>query len=248
MRRIDLNCDLGEGAGHDTELMPLVTSANIACGGHAGDAETMRATVELALRHGVAIGAHPGLEDRRHFGRRELPLTPADVRTLVRRQIRLLDQVARSCGGRIAHVKPHGALYNMAARDAALARAVVAEVFELDPRLILIAMAGSELVAAARAHALRVASEAFADRTYQPDGSLTPRSRPDALITDEALAVTQALRLIREGCVRAADGRQVAIAADTICVHGDGPHAVQFARRLRTEFAAADVAIRPFGD
>ena len=136
----------------------------------------------------------------------------------------------------------------MAARDAALARAVVAEVFELDPRLILIAMAGSELVAAARAHALRVASEAFADRTYQPDGSLTPRSRPDALITDEALAVTQALRLIREGCVRAADGRQVAIAADTICVHGDGPHAVQFARRLRTEFAAADIAIRPLGD
>ena len=248
MRRIDLNCDLGEGAGHDAELMPLVTSANIACGGHAGDAETMRATVELALRHGVAIGAHPGLEDRRNFGRRELPLAPAGVTALMRRQIRLLEQIVRSCGGRIAHVKPHGALYNMAARDAALARAVVAAVLELDPRLTLIALAGSELTAAARAHGLRVASEAFADRTYQPDGSLTPRSRPGALISDETLAVAQALRLIREGCVCVADGRRVAIAADTICVHGDGPNAVRFLRRLRTEFAAADVAIRPFGD
>ena len=235
MRRIDLNCDMGEGAGHDTELMPLVTSANIACGGHAGDAETMRATVELALRHGVAIGAHPGLEDRRHFGRRELPLAPADVTALMWRQIRLLEQIVRSCGGRIAHVKPHGVLYNMAARDAALARAVVAAVLELDPRLTLIALAGSELTAAARAHGLRVASEAFADRTYQPDGSLTPRSRPNALITDEALAVAQVLSLIREGCVRVADGRRLAIA-------------VRFLRRLRTEFAAADVAIRPFGD
>ena len=248
MSRIDLNCDLGEGAAHDAELMPLVTSANIACGGHAGDTETMRATVELALRHGVAIGAHPGLEDREHFGRRELPLTPADAKALVRRQIRLLDQVARSCGGRVAHVKPHGALYNQAARDAALAQAVAAAVAESDPRLFLVGLAGSELVAAARALGLRMAAEAFADRTYRPDGSLTPRSQPQAMIPDEAGAVTQVLRLIREGWVRAVDGGRVAISADTICMHGDGPHAVEFARRLRAELAAAGIAVRALGE
>jgi 5-oxoprolinase (ATP-hydrolysing) subunit A len=247
MRGIDLNCDLGEGAGHDADLMPLITSANIACGGHTGDSESMRAAVALALRHGVAIGAHPGLEDRQFFGRRELPVTPAEVRELVRRQIRLLDEILRTCGGRIAHVKPHGALYNMAARDAALAQAVVAAVLESDPEMILVGLAGGELVAAGREKGLRVASEAFADRTYQPDGSLTPRSRTDALIADATVAEAQVLSLVREGCVRATDGTEVTIAADTICVHGDGPHAVEFVRGLRTRLAAADIAIRPLG-
>jgi UPF0271 protein len=247
MRRIDLNCDLGEGAGHDAELMPLITSANIACGGHAGDAETMRTTVELALRHGVAIGAHPGLDDRENFGRRELPLTPSEAGALVWRQVRALEGIVRACGGRIAHVKPHGALYNMAARDGTLAQAVAAAVLEADSALILIGLAGGELVKAARACGLRAASEAFADRTYQPDGSLTPRCRPEALIVDEASAVAQVLRLVREGCVRAVDGRLAAVAADTICVHGDGPHAVAFARRMRTEIAAAGFAVRALG-
>ena len=235
MHRIDLNCDLGEGAGHDTELMSLITSANIACGGHAGDGPTMRATVELALQHGVAIGAHPGFVDREQFGRREIPIAPGEARALVLAQIRALELIVRSCDGQLMHVKPHGALYNMAARDAALAQAVAEAVREDAPRLILFGLAGSQLLAAGRACGLHVASEVFADRTYQPDGSLTPRSRPEALIQDEDDAVAQVLRMVRDGRVRAVDGADVAIQADTVCVHGDGPHAVAFVRRLARE-------------
>jgi UPF0271 protein len=244
MQRVDLNSDLGEGAGQDAELMPLITSANIACGGHAGDANTMRAAVELARRHSVAIGAHPGLEDRENFGRRELPVTPALVEASVLAQIRSLEQIVNSCGARLTHVKPHGALYNLAGRDAALARAVAAAVGRADPGLILVGLAGSQLLAAASAAGLRVASEVFADRTYQADGSLTSRSRPDALIADEAVAVAQVLRMVCEGVVRATDGRDVPITADTVCVHGDGPHAVGIARRLRAELGAAGIAVR----
>lgn len=244
--RIDLNCDLGEGAGHDAELMQQVTSANIACGAHAGDEATMRATVELALRHGVAIGAHPGFADREHFGRRELPLTPVEVRRLVEEQTRALQETASRCGGRVVHVKPHGALYNLAARDAAVARAVAEGVRACDATLILFGLAGSVSLAVARECGLRVASEVFADRTYQADGSLTPRSRADALIADEALAVTQVQRMIREGKVRATNGAEVEITADTVCLHGDGVHAVAFARRLRAELAAAGVEVKAF--
>lgn len=246
MHRIDLNCDLGEGAGHDAELMPLITSANIACGGHAGDAQTMRTAVELARKHGVAIGAHPGLNDREHFGRRETPILPAEARALVCTQIRILQSIVQSCGGRLAHVKPHGALYNLAARDAALARAVAEAVGEVDPRLVLFGQAGSELLAAGRACNLRVASEVFADRTYQPDGSLTPRTRAGALVRDESVAVEQVLCLVREGRVRAVDGSDVTVKADTVCVHGDGPHAVAFARRLRAELHSAAVVVAAF--
>jgi UPF0271 protein len=246
MHRIDLNCDLGEGAGHDAELMPLITSVNIACGGHAGDERTMRATVELALKQGVGIGAHPGLNDREHFGRREAPMAPAEAHALVLAQIRALQLIMQPCGGRLVHVKPHGALYNMAARDAGLARAVAEAVHEADPRLVLFGLAGSQLLPAGYACDLRVASEVFADRTYQPDGSLTPRSRPGALIQDEDAAVAQVLRMVREGRVRAMDGTDVPIRADTVCVHGDGPHAVVFARRLQMELATAGVAVKAF--
>ena len=244
MHRIDLNCDLGEGAGHDTELMSLITSANIACGGHAGDGPTMRATVELALQHGVAIGAHPGFVDREQFGRREIPIAPGEARALVLAQIRALELIVRSCDGQLMHVKPHGALYNMAARDAALAQAVAEAVREVDSRLILFGLAGSQLLAAGRACGLHVASEVFADRTYQPDGSLTPRSRPEALIQDEDDAVAQVLRMVRDRRVRAVDGADVAIQADTVCVHGDGPHAVAFVRRLARELRQPGVEIR----
>jgi UPF0271 protein len=244
MRRVDLNCDLGEAAGQDASLMALITSANIACGGHAGDASTMRAAVELARKHGVAIGAHPGFADRENFGRRELPATPAMVEDLVLAQIRSLELIARSCDASLTHVKPHGALYNLAARDAALARGVAMAVRRADPRLILVGLAGSQLPAAGRAAGLRVASEVFADRTYQSDGSLTVRSRPDALIPDEAVAVAQVLRMVRESLVRATDGREVPVVADTVCVHGDGPHAVEFVRRLRAELAAAGIAVQ----
>lgn len=238
---IDLNCDLGEGAGHEAELMPLITSANIACGAHAGDAETMRATVALANQHGVAIGAHPGFEDRENFGRRELPVTPAEVRRLVATQIDALRAL-----GKVRHVKAHGALYNLAARDAALAAAVAEAVWEADRELVLFALAGSELVRAGRARGLRVANEVFADRTYQRDGSLTPRARADALIAEEDAAVAQVLRLAREGVVRATDGTEVQLAADTVCLHGDGAHAVAFARRLNRELRAVGIALKAF--
>lgn len=241
-RRLDLNCDLGEGAGHDAELMPLVTSANIACGAHAGDPATMRATVALAQKHGVAIGAHPGFADRENFGRRELALSPAEVRALVTTQIEALRAL-----GPVRHVKAHGALYNLAARDAVVAGAIADAVRAVDPALVLFALAGSELVRAGEARGLRVASEVFADRTYQRDGSLTPRSRPDALIHDEDEAVAQGLRMVREGVVRATDGTDVPLAADTVCLHGDGPHAVAFARRLNEELRRAGIELKAAG-
>ena len=241
MPHIDLNCDLGEGAGHDAELMPLITSANIACGAHAGDETTMQATMALAQRHGVGVGAHPGFADRANFGRRELPAGPDEVHELVLLQVRKLQRL-----GPVRHVKPHGALYNMAARDTLLAQAVVTAVHEADPRLVLFGLAGSQLIAAAEAYGLPVASEVFADRTYQPDGSLTPRTRPEALVTDENVAVAQVLRMVREGRVRATDGTDVAIRADTICVHGDGAHPVEFVRRLRRELAGAGIEIKAF--
>jgi UPF0271 protein len=244
MHSVDLNCDLGEGAGGDAELMPLISSVNVACGGHAGDDETMRATVDLALRHGVAIGAHPGYVDRQNFGRVELALSPDEVRGLVLSQTQRLLAVAGSRGARLRHVKPHGALYNLAARDAGVARAVAEAVYEADPRLVLVGLAGSCLIAAGSICGLSTLQEAFVDRTYQPDGSLTPRTQPAALILDPAMAASQALRLAREGRVTAVDGSEVAIRADTLCLHGDGPHAIEFARAIRSALEAAQVAIR----
>ncbi len=241
MPRIDLNCDLGEGAGHEAELMPLLTSANIACGAHAGDEATMRVTVALAEKHRVAIGAHPGFADRENFGRKEMLLAPAALHALVVTQIAALARF-----GPLRHVKPHGALYNLAARDAAVAQVIAEAVRGVDASLVLFGLAGSELVRAGRAAGLQVAEEAFADRTYQRDGSLTPRSHPDALITDEAVAVAQVLQMVREGVVRATDGTEVAIKADTVCLHGDGPHAVAFARRLKAELTRAGVELQPF--
>jgi UPF0271 protein len=243
MRRVDLNCDLGEGAGHDAELMPLITSANIACGGHAGDEATMRAAVALAQRHGVAIGAHPGFEDREHFGRREMKVSAEELAELVARQIAALRAIAP-----VRHVKPHGALYNLAARDGAVAESVVEAVRAVDAGLVLFALAGSALARVGREKGLRVAEEVFADRTYRRDGSLTPRSEAGALIEEEAAAVAQVRRMVNEGVVRATDGADVPIRADTVCVHGDGAHAVAFAQRLRRELAEAGVEVTSFGD
>lgn len=245
MPRVDLNCDLGEGAGHDAELMPLISSANIACGAHAGDEATMRATVALAKRHGVAVGAHPGFADKENFGRKEQTLTEGEIHALVARQIRELQAVARELGVRVGHVKPHGALYNLAARDLPAARAIAAAVRQCDSRMRLVGLAGSTLVAEGRIATLEVGHEVFADRTYRPDGTLTPRDRPDALITDVAAAVAQVRRMIREGKVRATDGTDVAIRADTICLHGDGPHAVEFARAIWQGLKADGITVGP---
>jgi 5-oxoprolinase (ATP-hydrolysing) subunit A len=241
--RIDLNCDLGEGAGHDAELMPWITSANIACGGHAGDNATMRETIRLAVAAGVAIGAHPGFEDREHFGRRELALGPAEVRALVIRQVERLLKIASELGAPVVHVKPHGALYNLAARVGAVADVIADAVRTVDSRLTLVGLAGSELVRAGERAGLQTAHEVFADRRYESNGSLTPRSRSDTLITDEVEAVEQVLGMLRRGIVRARDGTEIAVRADTVCLHGDGDHAVDFARRLRTELDRAGIEV-----
>ncbi len=248
MTTIDLNCDLGEGAGHDAELMALITSANIACGGHAGDAGTMREAAGLAARHGVAVGAHPGFEDRKSFGRTELRLASGEVYLLVTRQVSALADAVRAGGQRLAHVKPHGGLYNLAARERRVADEIAQAVWEADPRLILVGLAGSELLAAGRGRGLAVASEAFADRAYAPGGALVPRSHAGAVIADAAVASAQGLRLAREGRVRAVDGSDVPVRADTLCLHGDGPAAVDFARRLREDLAAAGIALRAFSN
>lgn len=246
MKSVDLNCDLGEGAGHDEELMPLISSANIACGGHAGDESTMRETIRLALRHHVAVGAHPGLVDRENFGRVELAVSPDEVRGLVFSQVQHLLAVALECNARVRHVKPHGALYNLAARDLEIAQAVANGVYEADPRLALMGLAGSQLIAAGQNCGLNTISEVFADRSYQADGSLTSRVQPGALLADEAAAAAQVLRMVREGRVTAVDGSDVLITADTICLHGDGEHAVAFARRLRAELQQAGLEVRSF--
>jgi 5-oxoprolinase (ATP-hydrolysing) subunit A len=241
--RIDLNCDLGEGAGHDAELMPWITSANIACGGHAGDNATMRETIRLAVAAGVVLGAHPGFEDRDHFGRRELVVSRAEVRALVIRQVERLQKIASELGAPVVHVKPHGALYNLAARDGAVADAIADAVRTVNSRLTLVGLAGSELVRAGERAGLQTAHEVFADRRYESNGSLTPRSRSDTLITDEVEAVEQVLGMLRRGIVRARDGTEIAVRADTVCLHGDGDHAVDFARRLRTELDRAGIEV-----
>ncbi len=245
---IDLNADVGEGFNSDAELVPLVTSVNIACGAHAGDRATMREAVALALRHGTAIGAHPGFADRENFGRKELSINPAAAAGLVLGQTRMLQEIAAELGGRVGHVKLHGALYNMAARDPALADAIAGALAEDARRSgvpwVLVALAGSVLASAGRKRGLRVVGEAFADRTYRGDGSLTPRTEPGAVIADEGAAAAQALRIAAHGSVVGADGTEVAVDAETICLHGDGPSAVEFARRIRRDLEAAGIGVR----
>lgn len=238
MSQIDLNCDLGEGGSNDAAMMPLITSVNIACGIHAGDVDTMRAAVNLARQFGVAIGAHPSLNDRKNFGRKEMKVSYREAHLYVVTQTKLLQIIAHQCGTKVTHVKPHGALYNMAARDAELADAIAAAVKEVDPTLVLYGLASSCLLDAGRVHGLQVASEVFADRTYQPNRSLTPRTQPDAVITDEAAAVDQVVRMLRDGVVRTTDGTDVSIQADTVCLHGDGPDPVNFALRLNVKLKA----------
>jgi UPF0271 protein len=248
MKRIDLNCDLGEsfGAWHmgdDDALLALVSSANIACGFHAGDPAIMRRTVAQAHRHGVAIGAHVSLPDLQGFGRREMSVGADEVRAMTLYQIGALHAFARAAGARLSHVKPHGALYNMAARDRALADAIAGAVHAFDPRLRLFGLAGSALLEAAAAIGLPVAAEAFADRRYLADGSLQSRREAGAVIGEAGEAAAQALGIVRDGIVVAVGGRPLALHADTLCLHGDGAHAVALARQLREALEHAGVRI-----
>ncbi|MBV8036994.1 5-oxoprolinase subunit PxpA [Roseateles sp.] len=241
---VDLNADLGEGAPDDAALLALVSSANIACGWHAGDARLMQATVAAALTRGVAVGAHPSYPDRENFGRSEMQLPPADVRADLIYQIGALDALVRAAGGRLHHVKPHGALYNQAARDPALADAVAGAVRAIDPGLALYGLAGSELLRAAERAGLRAVAEVFADRGYRADGSLVPRGQPGALVEDTAEAVARTLRMVRDGVVQAVSGETVPLRAQTICLHGDGPHALAFARALHAALNQSGVQLR----
>jgi UPF0271 protein len=248
--RIDLNCDMGEsfGAytiGADDEVMASISSANVACGYHGGDPAVMRRTVRLAREAGVAVGAHPGFQDLAGFGRREMRLAPQEVEDMVLYQIGALAAIAQSEGVRLQHVKAHGALYNMAAKDRGLADAIARAVAAFDRSVILFGLPGSELTRAGAACGLRVAPEGFADRAYEPDGSLTPRSRAGAVIHDTETVVRRAVRMAVDGRVAATDGSEMVMQVETICTHGDTPGAQALTRALRAGLERAGVAIAP---
>ena len=250
MARIDLNCDMGEsfGAytmGNDVAILDYVNSANIACGFHAGDPATIHKTVKAALDKGVAVGAHPGLPDLQGFGRRTMAINAGEAYDMAIYQIGAVAAFAQAFGGRLSHVKAHGALYNMAAKERRLADAIAKAVRDFDARLILFALAGSAMIDAAEDIGLRAAGEVFADRTYQDDGSLTPRSQPNAMIEDEDASIAQVKRMVIDGIVRSVNGKDVRVRADTLCIHGDQPHALAFAKRIRNELARAGVDVKP---
>lgn len=252
MKHIDLNCDMGEmpealADGTQEMLMRYITSANIACGGHAGDAQIMRETIRQALRHNVAVGAHPGYEDPANFGRIELQLAPEQISSSVLSQLQALEQVANQCGARITHVKPHGALYNQAVRNRQIARAIAEGVHRWRRDITLMGLAGSTMLDEFRVAGFPVAAEAFADRRYEPDGSLRSRKFPDALLHDPEQAAKQALRIVEQESVVASDGIIVPIMAQTICIHGDTPGSMQIAAAVRHRLAAAGIHVKALG-
>lgn len=245
--RIDFNCDLGEGCGDDAAILPHVSSANIACGGHAGDERTMRATLRLCRQFGVAAGAHPSFDDREHFGRRALAVAPDEVARMVRDQVQRLAGIARAEDIPLTHVKPHGALYNIAADDGAVADAIARAVAQFDPSLVLFGLSGSALIEAGEHHGLRVAHEVFAERGYDARGRLLPRGTPGAVIESLEQAIAQVRRLALHGEVVASDGTVVRLRADTLCLHGDRNDAADFARALRKALQADGIAIAAIG-
>ena len=250
MKRIDLNCDMGElpeaiADGTQEALMPSFTSVNIACGGHAGDEQTMKATVEQALRCKVAIGAHPGYPDRANFGRLELNLSSQAVAESVAEQVRVLAGVAARCGAQLVHVKPHGALYNQAVHNRQLAEAIAKGVARWRSDLVLVGLAGSPMLGVFREAGFAVAAEAFADRRYEPDGTLRSREHDDALIRDPAEAARQALSIVARGTVTARDGSEVAVNAHTLCIHGDTPGAQQIAAQVAQTLREVGVILSP---
>lgn len=244
MKTIDLNCDLGEGVGNDALIMPFISSANIACGYHAGDENTMKQTVELCKKHNVAIGAHPSYLDRENFGRTDQRLPAEQVYELVVNQIRLLEEIANSSGVELTHVKPHGALYNMAARSMQLAAIISLAVKDVNKKLVLFGLSGSHLIKEGKNIGLKTANEVFADRTYQDDGSLTPRHKPGALIEDVDKAVAQVLQMVKKGTVTTITGKGKPIIAETICIHGDGSHALELAKAIHDALTNEGIEIK----
>lgn len=250
MKKIDLNCDLGESFGNykiglDDEVIRHISSANVACGFHASDPLVMQKTVALAKENGVCIGAHPGFPDLVGFGRRNMSVSPAEAKALVQYQIGALDAFCKAAGVKLCHVKPHGALYNMAGKDEILAQAVCEGIFEYDSNLILLGLSGSKMIEVGKKIGLRTANEVFADRAYEDDGSLVARSKHGALITDENLAVSRVVEMVKNGRVTSITGNEIEIKADSICLHGDGVKAVEFAKRIKEELLKNDVEIVP---
>ncbi|WP_288500863.1 5-oxoprolinase subunit PxpA [uncultured Erwinia sp.] len=241
--KVDLNADLGEGCENDRALLQLVSSANIACGFHAGDAETMLQSVRWALEFGVAIGAHPSFPDRENFGRTAMQLPPETVYAQVLYQVGALKALTESEGGKLVHVKPHGMLYNQAARDPQLADAIARAVKAVDPALVLVGLAGSESIRAAECNGLTTRQEVFADRGYMADGSLVPRSQPGALVESDEQAISQTLTMVQKGQVKSLSGEWVKVQADSVCLHGDGAHALAFARELRRAFSQQNIDV-----
>ena len=250
MKKIDLNCDLGESFGNyniglDEEVIRHISSANVACGFHASDPLVMQKTVALAKENGVCIGAHPGFPDLVGFGRRNMSVSPSEAKALVQYQIGALDAFCKAAGVKLCHVKPHGALYNMAGKDEILAQAVCEGIFEYDSNLILLGLSGSKMIEAGKKIGLRTANEVFADRAYEDDGSLVARSKPGAVITDENMAVSRVVEMVKNGRVTSITGNEIEIKADSICLHGDGVKAVEFAKRINEELLKNGVEIVP---
>lgn len=250
--KIDLNCDLGEAFGNysfggDHQIIPLITSANIACGFHAGDENVMYETVKLAKENGVGIGAHPGFHDIQGFGRRNMDLSPDEIYTLVAYQIGALSAFCRIHDVKINHVKPHGALYNMGARDKDIAHAIAQAVYDVDPSLILVSLSNTLLVSEAEAVGLKAANEVFADRRYEENGQLVSRKEADAVLTDTDEAIEQVVKMVKENKVIAKTGKEIELKADTICVHGDGAHALEFVSKIRERLTKEGISITKLG-
>ncbi|MES1220159.1 MAG: 5-oxoprolinase subunit PxpA [Bacteroidota bacterium] len=244
MLSVDINCDMGEGIGNDEQLMPFISSASIACGYHAGDEKTMQQTVDLCIKNKVTIGAHPSFFDRENFGRNEMNLSADEVYRIVIEQINDLLNITKEKGATLHHVKPHGALYNMASKDASLAAAIAKAVKDIDSSLILYGLANSCSITEAKKIGLKTASEVFADRTYQENGSLTSRKLPGAMIENADESIKQVLQMIKHKTVYAISGKEISIHAETVCIHGDGRHAVEFAKNIHEKFKTEDIVIK----
>lgn len=244
MKTIDINCDVGEGIGNDELIMPYISSANIACGYHAGDEKIMKQTVELCKKYSVAVGAHPSYPDRENFGRTDMLLHPGEIYEMIVKQINSLEKIAAAADVPLHHVKPHGALYNMAARDRGLAPFVALAIVDTNSKYLLYGLSGSYLVKEGKHLGLKTINEVFADRTYKDDGSLTSRAKPGALIENTDEAIAQVLQMVKDGTVTSISGKKVPIIAETICIHGDGVHAVEFAKAIHGALKANNIAIK----